>query len=74
MLAILAEMSCRTRNQSHIVGFHAVTMLSGFSPPGQAVPRQALGGQASTLLVKSPSEALAAVAPSSQGAAALQTH
>ena len=36
--------------------------------------RQAVGGQAITLPVKSPSEVLAAVAPSSQGAAALHPH
>lgn len=51
-----------------------VLPCSGHSPPGQAVPKQAVGGQASTLLLKSPSEALTALAPSSQGAAAFQPH
>ena len=40
--------------------------------PGHEVPRQATGGQASTLLVKSPSDALVAVAPSSHNRAASQ--
>ena len=39
--------------------------------PGHAIPRQAVGGHASTMLVKSPSDALIAVAPSSHGTAAL---
>ncbi len=39
--------------------------------PEQAVPRQAVGGQASTTLVRLPSEALVALAPSSHSRAAL---
>ena len=34
--------------------------------PGQLLPRQEAGGQAKMALVKSPSDALTAVAPSSQ--------
>ena len=51
---------------------HCMLPCRGHSPPGQAVPKQAVGGQASTRLVRSPSEALTALAPSSQGAAAFQ--
>lgn len=40
--------------------------------PGQAVPKQAVGGQASTTLVRFPSDALMAVAPSSHRTAAGQ--
>jgi len=40
--------------------------------PGQAVPKQAVGGQASTTLVRFPSDALMAVAPSSHRTAAVQ--
>ena len=38
--------------------------------PGQPMPKQATGGQASTILVRFPSDALVAVAPSSQSRAA----
>ncbi len=40
--------------------------------PGQAVPKQAVGGQASTTLVRFPSDALIAVAPSSHRTPATQ--
>lgn len=39
--------------------------------PGQPMPKQATGGQANTILVRFPSDALVAVAPSSQSRAAL---
>ncbi len=42
--------------------------------PGQAVPRQAAGGHASTTLVRLPSDALTAVAPSSHGNPAFEEH
>lgn len=42
--------------------------------PGQAYPRQATGGQASIALVRSPSDALMAVAPSSHGKSTLHKH
>jgi len=42
--------------------------------PGQAVPRQAAGGHASTTLVRLPSDALTAVAPSSHGRPAFEEH
>ena len=45
-------------------GTHAQTV------PGQPRPKQATGGQASTILVRFPSDALVAVAPSSQSRAA----
>jgi len=42
--------------------------------PGQAVPRQAAGGHASTTLVRLPSDALTAVAPSSHGSPVFEEH
>ena len=51
-----------------------IAAFGNLTSPGQEVPRQDSGGQASTLLVKFPSDALLAVAPSSHNKAAVHNN
>lgn len=70
---IVAEPICSRVKSQSVSNLHASP--GGVSrSPGQAVPRQAAGGHASTTLVRLPPDALTAVAPSSHGRPAFEEH